>query len=146
MAKSSRRNKQGLLKMAFLTSADITDKIAIPFIADTNTDINVYLAKGDKYIISLAQAKGVMDSADILTPMVIELLEYGLAMMYVDLFADVMNVNNNDSFESDKYDNKMSYYKDRANMLKKELTYEMITGSVQDVTDRHASSFDMWRA
>ena len=132
--------------MAFLTSADITDKVAFPFIGDTNTDINVYLAKGDKYIVSLAQAKGVMDSADILTPLVIELLEYGLAMMYVDLFADVMNVNNNDSFESDKYANKMSYYKDRANMIKKELTFEMITGSVQDVTDRHASSFDMWRA
>ena len=132
--------------MAFLTQDDITDKVAIPFIADTNTDIDFYLAKGDKYIESLAQAKGVMDFTDILEPLVIELQEYGLAMLYVDLFADVMNVNNNDSFESDKYANKMNYYKTRGVELRKQLTYEMITGSVKDITDRHAQSIDLWRS
>ena len=132
--------------MAFLVQADITDKVAFPFIADANTDIDFYLAKGDKYIVSFAQAKGVLDSTDILTPLVIELQEYGLAMMYVDLFADVMNVNNNDAFDSDKYAIKMQYYKTRGVELKKQITYEMITGSVEDLTDRHAMSFDMNRA
>jgi hypothetical protein len=37
--------------MAFLVQADITDKVAFPFIADANTDIDFYLAKGDKYIV-----------------------------------------------------------------------------------------------
>tara|TARA_R110001592_G_scaffold201850_1_gene451054 strand:+ start:4530 stop:4928 length:399 start_codon:yes stop_codon:yes gene_type:complete len=132
--------------MAYLVQADITDKVAFPFIADTNTDIDFYLTKGDKYIVSFAQSRGVLDSADILTPLVIELQEYGLAMMYVDLFADVMNVNNNDAFDSDKYAIKMQYYKTRGVELKKQITYEMITGDVKDITDRHASSFDMYRA
>lgn len=132
--------------MAFLVQADITDKVAIPFIADANTDISVYLAKGDAYIVSLAQAKGVMDSADINTPMVIELKEYGLAKMYIDLFADAMLVNNNEAFEMDKYQKKVEYYMDRAKYMARELTWEMITNQVKDLTDRHASSFSLYRS
>ena len=132
--------------MAYLVQADITDRVAIPFIAFADVDIDIYLAKGDKYIESLAQRLGVMDFTDILEPLVIELQEYGMAKVYQDLFKDMMNVNNVDSFEADKYANKMVLYKERAISLSKELTYEMITGQVKDLTDRHSSSFDMWRS
>jgi hypothetical protein len=132
--------------MAFLLEADLTDKVAIPFIADVNTDINVYLTKGDEAITSLAQAKGVLDSADIVEPLVYELKEYGLAIAYSKLFADAMAVNNNDAFESDKYASKMMHYKQEAKDNAKVLTYEMITQTVKDITDRSASSFNMWRA
>lgn len=132
--------------MAFLIEADITDKVALPFIGDANTDINTYLTKGDEAIISLAQAKGVMDSADIVEPLVYELKEYGLAVVYSKLFADAMVVNNNDGFEVDKYAMKMRHYKQEMIDNAKMLTYEMITQDVQDITDRHASSFNMYRA
>jgi len=132
--------------MAYLSTDDITDKVAIPFIADPNTDIQVYLDKGDAYIESIAQSRGVLDFTKIQMPLVIELKEYGLAKLYCELFADVMNVNNNEAFEQDKYQNKMEYYKSKANDYFKQITYEMIVGEVKDLTDRHANSFDLWRA
>lgn len=132
--------------MAFLVEADITDKVAIPFIANANTDINTYLTKGDEYIESLAQSKGVLDPNDIATPMVIELKEYGLAKMYIELFQDASFVNNNEAFEEDKYMAKLKYYKDKANANAKVLTYHMIVKQVQDKTDRHAYSFDVNRS
>jgi len=132
--------------MAFLVEADITDKVAIPFIANANTDINDYLTLGDEYIVSLAQALNVIDSDDIATPMVVELKQYGLSMLYVELFGDAMGVNNIEAFEEDKYSMKLKYYKEKAKDMKKVLTYEMITKSVKDKTDRHAFSFDMNRA
>jgi len=132
--------------MAYLTQSDITDKVAIPFIGDANTDIQTYLDKGDAYIESLAQARGVLDFTLIQLPLVIELKEYGLAKLYCELFADVMNVNNNEAFEQDKYQNKMEYYKGKAKEYYKMITKEMITGEVKDLTDRHANSFNMWRA
>jgi hypothetical protein len=132
--------------MAFLVQADITDKVAIPFIASASTDIDTYLAKGDAYIVSLAQSKGVMDSANISTPLVIELKEYGLAKLYIDLFLDASYVNNLESFEADKYTQKRKDYEERAMAMAKLLTYEMITGSVEDKTDRSAFSFDLYRS
>jgi len=131
--------------MAFLVQADITDKVAIPFIGDTNTDIDTYLAKGDAYIVSLAQSKGVLDSANINTPMVIELKEYGLAKLYIELFQDASYVNNIEAFESDKYKQKMEDYKVKAKEMAEMLTYEMITASVEDVSDRTATSFRLYR-
>ena len=132
--------------MAFLVEADLTDKVALPFIADVNTDINVYLTKGDEAITSIAQAKGVLDSADIVEPLVYELKEYGLAVVYCKLFADVGGVNNIEAFEADKYSAKFMHYKQEMKDNAKNLTYEMITQSVKDITDRSASSFNMWRA
>lgn len=131
--------------MPYLVQADITDKVAIPFIADTNTDIQDYLDKGDKAIESLAQSLGVLDFTKIATPLVYELQEYGLAVVYKKLFADVMNVNNNEGFEQDKYQGKMEHYAAECEKYRKQLTYEMITGDVQDLTDRHSSSFDIYR-
>lgn len=132
--------------MAYLTQADITDKVAIPFILDANTDINAYLTMGDEYIESLAQARGVLDFTKIQTPLVIELKKYGLAKLYCELFADAMNVNNNEAYEQDKYQNKLNYYESKAKEYYKMITYEMIVGEVKDLTDRHANSFNMWRA
>ena len=132
--------------MAFLVEADITDKVAIPFIANTNTDIDLYLTKGDLYIESIAQAKGVIDPDDIATPMVIELKEYGLAKTYMELFQDAAFVNNKEAFEEDKYLAKLKYYQDKAKMMANVLTYEMIVKQVEDKTDRHAYSFDVNRA
>ncbi len=131
--------------MPYLTSTDITDKVAKRFIGDTNTDIQVYLNKGDSAIESIAQAKGVLDFAKIVQPLVYELKEYGLAVVYSKLFADSMNVNNNDAFESDKYFAKMKHYEEQMRYYAKTLTAEMITQEVEDLTDRHSSSFDIWR-
>ena len=131
--------------MPYLTSTDITDKVAKRFIGDTNTGIQVYLDKGDSAIESIAQAKGVLDFAKIFQPLVYELKEYGLAVVYSKLFADSMNVNNNDAFESDKYFAKMKHYEEQMRYYAKTLTAEMITQEVEDLTDRHSSSFDIWR-
>ena len=131
--------------MPYLTTVDITDKVAIPFIADPNTDIQDYLDKGDKAIESLAQSKGVLDFSKIATPLVYELQEYGLAVVYKKLFADVMNVNNNEGFDQDKYENKMEHYEGQCDKYRKMLTYEMITNEVKDMTDRHSASFDIYR-
>jgi hypothetical protein len=131
--------------MPYLTTDDITDKVAIPFIADVNTDIQDYLDKGDRAIESLAQSKGVLDFSKIATPLVYELQEYGLAVVYKKLFADAMNVNNNEGFESDKYENKMEHYEAQCDKYRKMITYEMITNEVKDMTDRHSASFDIYR-
>jgi hypothetical protein len=131
--------------MPYLTSTDITDKVAKRFIGDTNTDIQVYLDKGDSAIESIAQAKGVLDFSDIATPLVYELKEYGLAVVYSKLFADAMNVNNNEAFESDKYFAKMKHYEEQMRYYSKTLTAEMIKQKVEDLTDRHSSSFEIWR-
>ena len=132
--------------MAFLVEADITDLVAKPFIASSNVDTDYYLALGDEYIESIAQAKGVLDSTDIVEPLVIELKQYGLSKMYIELFGDLSNVNNNEAFEEDKYQFKVKYYAEKAKDMAKILTKEMITQSVQDKTDRGSFSFDLNRA
>jgi len=132
--------------MPFLTQDDITDKVADRFKTDSNTDLDYYLDLGDQYIISLAQAKGVLDSSDIATPMVIELKQYGLSKVYIELFGDVANVNNNEAFEIDKYQNKVNYYMEKAKYYSSMLTKEMIIQEVKDLTDRHSHSFDMFRS
>ena len=132
--------------MPFLTQDDITDKVADRFKTDSNTDLDYYLDLGDQYIISLAQAKGVLDPSDIATPMVIELKQYGLSKVYIELFGDVANVNNNEAFEIDKYQNKVNYYMEKAKYYSSMLTQEMIVQEVKDLTDRHSHSFDMFRS
>ncbi len=132
--------------MPFLTLDDITDKVADRFKTDANTDLDYYLDLGDQYIISLAQAKGVLDPSDIATPMVIELKQYGLSKVYIELFGDVANVNNNEAFEIDKYQNKVNYYMEKAKYYSSMLTQEMIVQEVKDLTDRHSHSFDMFRS
>ena len=132
--------------MPFLTQNDITDKVADRFKTDANTDLDYYLDLGDQYIISLAQAKGVLDSSDIATPMVIELKQYGLSKVYIELLGDVANVNNNEAFEIDKYQNKVNYYMEKAKYYSSMLTQEMIVQEVKDLTDRHSHSFDMFRS
>ncbi len=132
--------------MPFLTQDDITDKVADRFKTDANTDLDYYLDLGDQYIISLAQAKGVLDPSDIATPMVIELKQYGLSKVYIELFGDVANVNNNEAFEIDKYQNKVNYYMEKAKYYSSMLTQEMIVQEVKDLTDRHSHSFDMFRS
>ena len=132
--------------MPFLTQNDITDKVADRFKTDANTDLDYYLDLGDQYIISLAQAKGVLDSSDIATPMVIELKQYGLSKVYIELLGDVANVNNNEAFEIDKYQNKVNYYIEKAKYYSSMLTQEMIVQEVKDLTDRHSHSFDMFRS
>ena len=132
--------------MPFLTQNDITDKVASRFKTDANTDLDYYLDLGDQYIISLAQSKGVLDSNDIATPMVIELKQYGLAKFYIELFGDVANVNNNEAFEIDKYQNKVNYYMEKAKYYANQLTKEMILQEVEDITDRHSGSFELYRS
>lgn len=132
--------------MPFLVEADITDLVAKPFIASTNVDTDYYLTLGDQYIESIAQAKGVLDFDDIATPLVIELKQYGLSKMYIELFGDLSNVNNNEAFEEDKYQMKERYYYEKAKNMAKVLTKEMITQTVQDKTDRGSFSFDLNRA
>lgn len=132
--------------MPFLTQNDITDKVASRFKTDANTDLDYYLDLGDQYIISLAQSKGVLDSTDIATPMVIELKQYGLSKVYIELFGDVANVNNNEAFEIDKYQNKVNYYMEKAKYYANQLTKEMILQEVEDITDRHSGSFELYRS
>ena len=132
--------------MPFLTQNDITDKVASRFKTDANTDLDYYLDLGDQYIISLAQSKGVLDSNDIATPMVIELKQYGLSKVYIELFGDVANVNNNEAFEIDKYQNKVNYYMEKAKYYANQLTKEMILQEVEDITDRHSGSFELYRS
>lgn len=132
--------------MPFLTQNDITDKVASRFKTDANTDLDYYLDLGDQYIISLAQSKGVLDSTNIATPMVIELKQYGLAKFYIELFGDVANVNNNEAFEIDKYQNKVNYYMEKAKYYANQLTKEMILQEVEDITDRHSGSFELYRS
>ena len=132
--------------MPFLTQNDITDKVASRFKTDANTDLDYYLDLGDQYIVSLAQSKGVLDSTDIATPMVIELKQYGLCKVYIELFGDVANVNNNEAFEIDKYQNKVNYYMEKAKYYANQLTKEMILQEVEDITDRHSGSFELFRS
>jgi hypothetical protein len=132
--------------MPFLIQDDITDKVASRFKTDANTDLDYYLDLGDQYIVSLAQSKGVLDSTDIATPMVIELKQYGLCKVYIELFGDVANVNNNEAFEIDKYQNKVNYYMEKAKYYANQLTKEMILQEVEDITDRHSGSFELFRS
>lgn len=132
--------------MAFLVLDDITDRVAVPFKTSSNVTIADYLILGDEYIVSFAQAKGVIDSADIATPLVIELKQYGLAKLYIELFGDLSSVNNNEAFEEDKYQFKVKYYMEKAKEMARVLTKEMIIQEVEDKTDRSSYSFDLNRA
>lgn len=116
--------------MSYIQVSDLTDKMV------EKIQLQNYLTKADAAIIDLAEELGVRTVADIKSdPLHFKVKRYGEVFIYARICSDFMGTNNVAILE-DKYFVKGSKYEKELAQLKDEITREMLTGSVNQISDR----------
>ena len=131
----------------YIKTEDITDKVVNVFDLISPTD---YLAEADQEVIDLAARNGVFDADDIATESghvkSHKVLRYAVVFLCMRVCQDKMGVNNTDlPIEIEKYAVKYNMYMKELKMLDGQITKEMITDTVDQVSER-AQSFRLFRA
>ena len=122
--------------MSYITSADITDKVASR--AGFATDIAALILRSDDEVNQLAEERGIFDTTDIVTPIYHKIKQYAIKWVTGTLFVETSGVNNDD-FQDEKYRIKGLDYLQAAKDIKKGITKEMFLNTVDSV-DELASS------
>lgn len=109
---------------------DLTDNIIGEF------DMTSYLSQTDKEVIDLAQSMGVGEDDIASDPVPYKVQEYAKAFCLAELCQDKAGTNNVENPEFEKYMLKEQSYRKKANNLRKQINYEVLTGSVAELRDR----------
>ena len=122
--------------MSYIETTDITDTIVVGF------DIDDYITESDAAVNDLAERKGVRDSDDIETDSLhFKIKRYAIVYVIMRVCRDKMGTNNTDlPVEIEKYAVKYEIYRKELASIDKQITYEMITGEVNEIRDRTTSS------
>jgi hypothetical protein len=123
--------------VSYLTAADIKSNLVNGF------DINSYLDEADSEINDLAERVGVRDSSSISTPIHYKLKRYGVVFVLMRLAQDKIGTNSPD-VALEKYRDLYEMYKTELRDLTPQITYEMITGTVNSMIAR-TSVFNLYR-
>jgi len=117
----------------YIVDADITDNILTSF-----STLSDYVTDSDDAVESMAESKGVLDSDDIETdPVHFLVKKYAIAWVGMEMCLDYMGTNNNDlPVEIEKYAVKYKLYKDKIALLDSQITGAMLTGDVDEASDR----------
>lgn len=113
-----------------LTRDEITDNIIKGF------DIADYLTRTDSEIIDLAQSMGVDEDDIENAPLPYKVKEYAKAFLLAELCQDKSGTNNPETPEFEKYVVKHEMYRKKADKLRRQINYEVLTGSVAELRDR----------
>lgn len=123
--------------MAYIADADITDLLANQF----STDFPTYHSLSDNKLIDLGVQLGVMETADFavdgsgyISSWYIK--QYIVAWFCMRLFLDKMGLNNISLPEMEKYNVKYTFYKKEVSEKESRITRQMLTGDVENISDR----------
>ena len=127
--------------MAYIANSDITDVLVSQFSASFTT----YNTLTDLQMVDIAEQVGVTDSDDIDTDdsgyvSSFFIKQYLVAWFCMRLLFDKMGINNTDFAETEKYRVKYEYYKSIVKDKEKKITYEMVTGNVDEIGDRSSGT------
>ena len=116
--------------MSYITVSDITDRIA------EGIDMTPYIMESDEAINDLAEEFNV-DSGDIETaPLHHKLRRYAIFYALMRMCQDALGVANLDNPSSNKYLIGYNMYREQVASIRKQISYEMIAGTVNDTRDR----------
>ena len=123
--------------MSYLTSADIKSNLTQGF------DISQYLDEADNEINDLAEVLGVRDTDNISTPLHYKLKRYAIVFVLMRLAQDKIGTVSMD-VAMEKYRDLYDLYKTELRELKPQITYEMVTNTVNSIIAR-TSVFNLYR-
>lgn len=119
--------------MAYITTSDITD---VTITAFGNTIIGNYITESTSAVDDIAEKLGV-ESEDIETsPVHYKVKRYAICFVCMRICQDYMGRNNVEMPEIEKYLIKYNLYKAECNALEKEITEQMLLGTVDEQRDR----------
>ena len=127
------------MSIDLISRSDIKDTIIGQF------DLADYLTETNDAVIDLAESLGVCEDCIDDDPIHNTIKRYAIAYCLMRLCQDKMGTNSTDMPEQDRYFVKYNIYKNEAEQLRKHITYEMMTGNVQDIRDRAIVSGTMYR-
>lgn len=127
--------------MAYIANSDILDTLVNQF----SSSFTTYHTLTDFQMVDLAEQLGITDSDDIDTDddgyvSSFFIKRYLVAWFCMTLLFDKMGLNNVEFSETEKYRVKYEYYKDIVQDKDKKITYEMVTGNVDEIADRSSGA------
>lgn len=116
--------------MSYISTGDIKSNLAQGFA------LQDYILEADAEIEDLAETLGVRDTSSIASPLHNKVKRYGVVFILMRLCQDKMGANNPEIDVMEKYLIQYNMYKKELAALRSEITYEMITGTVDQIADR----------
>lgn len=122
----------------YITTSDIGDSLARDFVAGTDSRLDMWMSNTDLEIESIAQEKGITASLIEKTPLHYKIKEYAVAYYCFLIFQDCFGENSVELAENEVYKAKLTYYLEKCNFLRPNLTKEMfyVEGSTLTPADR----------
>ena len=116
--------------MSYITVADITDRIA------EGLDMTPYIMESDEAVEDLAEELGVAITSIDTTPLHHKVRRYAIIYSLMRMCQDSLGVSNLDNPLSNKYLIAYNMYKEQLASCRKQVSCEMLTGSVNAIRDR----------
>jgi hypothetical protein len=116
--------------MSYITIADITDKIA------EGLDMTQYIAESDEAVNDLAEELGAATTEIETAPLHYKVRRYAILYSLMRMCQDSLGVCNLDNPANNKYLIGYNMYKEQLAACRKQISLEMIDGSVVNTRDR----------
>lgn len=123
--------------MSYITRQDIKDRII------DNFDIQAYLDEADSEIDDLAQKLGAGEVED--DPLHYKVKRYAVVFCLMRFCQDKAGSNQVTATEFEKYVVKFNMYHKELQALRSQISYEMITGAVDEMRDRATVTGTLFR-
>ena len=122
----------------YIATTDITDSLAKNFIDGTDSRLDAWMTNTDLEIESIAQEKGISTTQIEKTPLHYKIKEYAVAYYCSLIFQDCFGMNTVEIEANEAYKAKLTYYLDKCNFLRPNLTKEMfwVEGTSLGASDR----------
>lgn len=117
--------------MSYLTAADIKSNLAQGF------DLSQYLSEADSEVNDIAEKLGVRNTSSIATPLHYKIKRYAVVFVLMRLAQDKIGTVSVD-VAVEKYRDLYEMYKAELRELVTQITYEMVTGTVNSIIARSA--------
>lgn len=124
--------------MSYITAEDIKSNLVSGF------DIQGYIEEADQEVTDIAEKLGVRDASSIVTPIHYKIKRYAVVFVLMRLAQDKMGTNNVE-LAAEKYGVLYDMYKAELKDLYPQITYEMLTGTVDSIVSRTSSFGGFYR-
>jgi len=116
--------------MSYITVADITDRIA------EGIDLTSYIAESDEAVDDMAEELGATASEIETAPLHYKVRRYAILYVLMRMCQDALGVCNLDNPANNKYLIGYNMYKEQLGQCRKQVSYEMVVGTVSKTRDR----------
>jgi hypothetical protein len=108
----------------YIATTDITDSIARDFVSGNDSRLDIWMERTDEEVQALAMSLGVGVSS-IVVPVNYRIKEYAISYYCFHIFQDCYGKNEVEDNDNDIYKLKLSYYNERVNFLRPQITKDI---------------------